>query len=110
LKRFADLDHYVSENQYSYPFGQQVLGTGCFECERNFSQMALPFGDEHLWAAWERVQENEGCAGVDGVTVRQFSERAHKRLPELRDRVNTGLYRPLSLSKNTLDTQIPEHF
>jgi CRISP-associated protein Cas1 len=61
--------------------------------------MALPFGDEHLWAAWERVQENEGCAGVDGVTVRQFADRAHKRLPELRERVNTGSYRPLPLLK-----------
>lgn len=61
--------------------------------------MALPFGDEYLWAAWERVRENEGCAGADGVTVRQFADRAHKRLPELRDRVNTGLYRPLPLLK-----------
>jgi retron-type reverse transcriptase len=61
--------------------------------------MALPFGDEYLWGAWERVQQNEGCAGADGVTVRQFAERAHKRLPELRDRVNAGLYRPLPLLK-----------
>src|SRR5437660_7208491 len=61
--------------------------------------MALPFGDEQLWSAWERVRENEGCAGADGVTVRQFAERAHKRLPELRDRVNAGLYRPLPLLK-----------
>ena len=37
--------------------------------------MALPFGDEELWTAWERVLENEGCAGVDGVTVRQFADR-----------------------------------
>jgi CRISPR-associated protein Cas1 len=61
--------------------------------------MALPFGDDHLWSAWERVQENEGCAGADGVTVRQFADRAHKRLPELRDRVNAGVYRPLPLLK-----------
>ncbi len=61
--------------------------------------MALPVGDDQLWAAWERVRENEGCAGADGVTVRQFADRAHKRLPELRDRVNAGLYRPLPLLK-----------
>jgi CRISPR-associated protein Cas1 len=61
--------------------------------------MALPLGDDQLWAAWERVQENEGCAGSDGVTVRQFAGSAHKRLPELRERVNAGLYRPLPLLK-----------
>jgi len=65
--------------------------------------MALPFGDEELWAAWERVLENEGCAGVDGVTVRQFADRAHKRLPELRDHVNAGQYRPLPLLKIVIE-------
>jgi group II intron reverse transcriptase/maturase len=65
--------------------------------------MSLPFGDDHLWSAWERVQENEGCAGVDGVTVRQFAERAHKRLPELLDRVNAGQYRPLPLLKMIIE-------
>jgi len=61
--------------------------------------MPLPFGDDHLWTAWERVQENEGCAGCDGVTVRHFAGSAHKRIPELRERVNAGVYRPLPLLK-----------
>ncbi len=61
--------------------------------------MALPFGDDHLWTACERVKENEGCAGCDGVTVRHFAGSAHKRIPELRERVNAGVYRPLPLLK-----------
>ncbi|MBZ5534273.1 MAG: CRISPR-associated endonuclease Cas1 [Acidobacteriia bacterium] len=61
--------------------------------------MPLPFGGDQLWSAWERVQENEGCAGVDGVTVRHFAEHVHRRLGELRERVDACLYRPLPLLK-----------
>jgi retron-type reverse transcriptase len=61
--------------------------------------MPLPFGEEHLWEAWERVQENAGCAGSDGVTVDQFAHRADRRIPELLERVNTSCYRPYPLLK-----------
>jgi len=61
--------------------------------------MSLPFTDEQLWEAWERVQENEGCAGADGVTVQQFARRADKKLPELSERVRNGVYRPFPLLK-----------
>ena len=27
----------------------------------------FPFSEEQLWEAWERVQENQGCAGSDGI-------------------------------------------
>lgn len=31
--------------------------------------MAVVFRLEELERAWERVEDNGGCAGVDGVTV-----------------------------------------
>jgi len=65
--------------------------------------MPLPISDEQLWLAWERVQENEGCAGADGVTVRHFAEHVHRRLGELRERVEAGLYRPLPLLKIVIE-------
>ena len=59
--------------------------------------MPLPFTVEQLWEAWERVRENEGCAGADGVTVARFAERGHRLLPRLLERVNDGSYRPFPL-------------
>ena len=61
--------------------------------------MPLPFTCEQLWDAWERVRENEGCAGCDGVTVAHFAQRAHRALPRLYERVNEGVYRPFPLLK-----------
>jgi CRISPR-associated protein Cas1 len=61
--------------------------------------MPLPFGAEQLWDAWERVLENEGCAGADGVTVAQFAQRAHRLLPRMLQRVNQGEYRAFPLLK-----------
>lgn len=59
----------------------------------------LPFTAEQLWSAWERVQENYGCAGVDGLTVPQFSYSAAKRIPALFERLSRGEYRPWPLLK-----------
>jgi CRISP-associated protein Cas1 len=61
--------------------------------------MQLPFGEEQLWEAWERVCENEGCAGSDGITVSQFAQRAHRLLPRLIERVHDGSCRPFPLLK-----------
>ena len=61
--------------------------------------MPLPFTTEQLWSAWERVQENAGCAGVDGLTVLQFSHTAPKRIPALFERLARGDYRPWPLLK-----------
>ena len=47
----------------------------------------MPVTIEELWAAWERVQENAGCAEADGVTVEAFARRAAARIPELRERL-----------------------
>ena len=41
----------------------------------------LPFTTAQLWSAWERVQENAGCAGADGLTAFQFSPTAVERIP-----------------------------
>src|ERR1039457_2021738 len=59
----------------------------------------LPISQDDLWSAWERVRENEGCAGADGVTVHAFAQRAQRALPELLARVLEGRYRPYPLLK-----------
>jgi CRISP-associated protein Cas1 len=52
-----------------------------------------------LFSAWDRVRENEGCAGADGVTIHQFAQRAHRLIPDLELRLREGRYRPYPLLK-----------
>ncbi len=59
--------------------------------------MPLPIANEQMWEAWERVQENAGCAGADGLTVENFARRADRRISGLLDRVAAGTYRPFPL-------------
>jgi CRISPR-associated protein Cas1 len=63
------------------------------------SVTTLPLAQEDLWDAWERVQENAGCAGSDGVTVEQFSRHAARLLARLLERVQRREYRPFPLLK-----------
>lgn len=50
-----------------------------------------------LEAAWHRVRENQGCAGVDGVTIEDFESGLHFELDRLRDGLAKRTYRPLPL-------------
>jgi RNA-directed DNA polymerase len=51
---------------------------------------ALP----NLEAAWRRVRANKGAPGVDGISIRQFEERAPERLLALQEDLRTKRYRP----------------
>jgi hypothetical protein len=52
-----------------------------------------------MQSAWERVRENAGCPGVDGVTVEKYQRQAEAGLPELLGQALDGAYRPLPLRK-----------
>ncbi|MBE9101692.1 CRISPR-associated endonuclease Cas1 [Vacuolonema iberomarrocanum] len=47
--------------------------------------------------AWDKVATNRGCAGVDGETIAAFGWRKRTALPNLRQAVATGRYRPMPL-------------
>jgi CRISPR-associated protein Cas1 len=64
-----------------------------------------PFSVEELTAAWERVLENEGCAGADGITVERFAREAEGRIGKLRDLVAAGEYRPFPLLAIVVEKQ-----
>ena len=55
------------------------------------------FSEAELVTAWERVRDNQGCAGVDAVTIEQFGSSPHTRLKRLRQALESGAYRPLPL-------------
>jgi len=47
--------------------------------------------------AWDRVAENQGCAGVDGETIPAFAQHKDRYLRQLRRQVDQGTYQPLPL-------------
>jgi group II intron reverse transcriptase/maturase len=57
----------------------------------------------HLEAAWRRVRENQGCAGVDGVTIEEFESGVLYELARLHRELTDGSYRPLPLLRILVD-------
>ncbi|VUZ85552.1 DNA polymerase [Candidatus Methylomirabilis lanthanidiphila] len=56
-----------------------------------------------LHAAWLRVRENQGCAGVDRVTIEDFESGLLYELPRLQRELADGSYRPLPLLRILVD-------
>jgi retron-type reverse transcriptase len=56
-----------------------------------------------LTSAWERVRDNAGGAGVDGVTVERYEHQVQTALPELLKEAAEDLYRPLPLRKAVIE-------
>jgi len=60
-------------------------------------QEAPLFTSEELLQAWERVQENAGCAGADGVSIERFSARLTREIQSLQSALADSTYRPFPL-------------
>ena len=48
----------------------------------------------NLRSAWEKVRQNNGAPGPDGVTVERFARHLDERLGQLHAELKTGAYRP----------------
>ncbi|MCT7979359.1 CRISPR-associated endonuclease Cas1 [Laspinema olomoucense] len=48
-------------------------------------------------SAWQKVAENQGCAGVDRETITSFASHCQRNLAQLRQNLAQGTYRPLPL-------------
>lgn len=55
--------------------------------------------DANLRAAWQRVRDNHGCAGVDGLTIEKFESSLNRNLAQLAIELSAGSYCPLPLLK-----------
>ncbi|OKH18650.1 CRISPR-associated endonuclease Cas1 [[Limnothrix rosea] IAM M-220] len=61
------------------------------------SQLSAFLALANFQLAWEKVAANNGCAGVDGQSVAQFSRHESRNLARLRQSVSNGTYRALPL-------------
>ncbi|MEW6406691.1 MAG: CRISPR-associated endonuclease Cas1, partial [Chloroflexota bacterium] len=72
-----------------------------FECmadgEKFMSLIRQIASQENMMAAWKRVAENRGGAGVDGVTCDLFAVNVYAHLAELANEVLSGTYAPSPL-------------
>ena len=59
-----------------------------------FSQIDKVYRKATLEAAWQKVRDNAGAAGVDGQSVEKFTVRAQSYLAELEQALKNGTYRP----------------
>ena len=57
-----------------------------------FSLIDKVYRMETLRAAWQKVRENAGAAGVDGQSVKKFAARAEPYLEEIERALRTGDY------------------
>jgi CRISPR-associated protein Cas1 len=56
--------------------------------------------DANLNAAWNRVKENKGCAGVDKQSIEDFEHDLSHNLTRLQQEVRAGTYRPHPLLRS----------
>jgi group II intron reverse transcriptase/maturase len=54
---------------------------------------------DNLCDAWERVADNQGAPGIDGVSIRRFARQWEENLRRLRELVNAKRYRPAKLRR-----------
>ena len=50
-----------------------------------------------LYQAFERIRDNGGCRGADGVTLGDFADHLEEELDNLQDRLIRKLYHPYPL-------------
>lgn len=59
---------------------------------------------DNLDAAWQRVRDNAGCQGCDGISISEFDFHRESHLDRLQKAIRGGYYHPLPLSR----VQVPK--
>lgn len=53
--------------------------------------------EDNLYAAWQKVRDNNGAPGVDGISIASFGEKLLGRLITLKSDIERQQYTPLPL-------------
>jgi len=73
------------------------------QAHKAHSLIGQVYEPRNLARAWERVKENKGAGGVDGVTVARFDEKRDYYLGLLHQRLKDGSYRPRPVRRVEID-------
>jgi len=57
---------------------------------------------DNLRDAWKRVKGNQGCAGVDGMTVDELKAHLDKHWPAIREQMQSGNYQPQPVKREEI--------
>jgi RNA-directed DNA polymerase len=68
-----------------------------------FSLIDKVYREETLEIAWERVRQNAGACGVDGVTVQRFDKDSRNRLLAVKEHLRNRTYRPQAIKRVWID-------
>src|SRR6266849_4228965 len=73
------------------------------QAHKAHSLIGQVYEPRNLARAWERVKQNKGAGGVDGVTVARFEEKRDFYLDLLHQRLKDGSYRPRPVRRVEID-------
>ncbi len=73
------------------------------QARKAHSLIGQVYDPRNLARAWERVKQNKGAGGVDGVTVARFEEKRDFYLDLLQQRLKDGSYRPRPVRRVEID-------
>jgi len=73
------------------------------QAHKAHSLIGQVYDPRNLARAWERVKQNKGAGGVDGVTVARFEEKRDFYLDLLQQRLKDGSYRPRPVRRVEID-------
>ncbi len=73
------------------------------QAHKAHSLIGQVYDPRNLARAWERVKQNKGAGGVDGVTVARFEEKRDFYLDLLHQRLKDGSYRPRPVRRVEID-------
>ena len=63
---------------------------------------------ENLKAALQRVKDNKGSPGIDGMTVGEIAGYLKEHWPGIRDQLLNGIYKPKPVRRVEIPSRTPE--
>ena len=82
------------KNPYISIRGDWRTGLTQREAKKVHSLIDKVYQRKNLERAWDRVQANRGCEGIDGQSLREFAEQVDQHLNRLGEELSTQSYQP----------------
>jgi RNA-directed DNA polymerase len=85
--------------QATKPTGQASTRHAAEEPARKAGLLEQVLASDNMQRAWEQVRANQGAAGIDGMSVKQFPSFAREHWPAIRQSLLTETYQPAAVRR-----------